>query len=232
MFLGHEYSHTIRFVNHSELDARYSLLQQPSSTLPLYKYGSDPSHDLVVRAHGHTDVPVSIELYQSGPLSFEMVYQSSSGETHVPIGISAVGVGPSVRVLPARLEWNTVPVLQPIFRTISLKNESLIPAEFACALSSSADKSRAVFQIEPLKGVVGAGEERNISVNAFLNDAGTFTDLLKIDFMDAGSFEIPLSASGEGSCITIDDDESLNPFDLGALVRDQRYERAFMAYQK
>ena len=53
--------------------------------------------------------------------------------------VCCVGEGPVINVSPGELDWGRCPVLTPYSKSVLLRNESLIPAHFECALVSTCD---------------------------------------------------------------------------------------------
>ena len=60
-----------------------------------------------------------------------------SADPPLEVSIYCIGEGPVISVSPNQLDWGVCPVLSPISKTVLLSNESLIPAEFECALVRS-----------------------------------------------------------------------------------------------
>jgi len=51
-----------------------------------------------------------------------------------PVQITCIGEGPVVHITPTILDWEHVPVLVDVPKTLKLSNESLIPAHFTTNL--------------------------------------------------------------------------------------------------
>ena len=52
------------------------------------------------------------------------------------VQIQCVGEGPVIHVVPAHVDYGTIPVLTDISKIVQLSNESLIPAQFSCNMVS------------------------------------------------------------------------------------------------
>ena len=52
------------------------------------------------------------------------------------VQIQCVGEGPVIHVVPAHVDYGTIPVLTDISKIVQLSNESLIPAQFSCSMVS------------------------------------------------------------------------------------------------
>ena len=122
------------------------------------------------------------------------------GSDNLPLQIlaSGIGQGPVVSTVPDAINWDRVRCLQPVSRTVLLRNESLIPALYSCSLGDLADH----FTVEPeAHGILQPGARLTLTITARLDDVGTIEGVLRIDVVDSAPLLIRLEATGVGTSI-------------------------------
>jgi len=110
-----------------------------------------------------------------------------SADPPLEVSISCIGEGPVISVSPTQLDWGVCPVLSPISKTVLLSNESLIPAEFECALVRSCfslrvykrpltfpftfqAREKTIFTVEPVSSIISPEEKLQLTVTALIDD--------------------------------------------------------------
>ena len=133
-FLHHPYVHNVELRNDSKLPVKYEMPAQVNRSLLVY---STTHPRGVIEPNSVLKVPLQVEAQLQGELSASAVFDIlGSSDPPVEVGIYCIGEGPVVCVSPSVLAWGTCPVLTPLTMRVTLSNESLIPAEFECALVS------------------------------------------------------------------------------------------------
>ena len=136
-FIHHPYQQNVMLHNDSDLPVRYEMPPQVDQSILIYSTAHPKG---VVKAGETLNIPLQIEAQLQGEITITAVF-NILGSTDPPleVGIYCIGEGPVISVTPAELNWGVCSVLQPIEKGITLSNESLIPAEFECALVSKLD---------------------------------------------------------------------------------------------
>ncbi|KAI8854495.1 hypothetical protein BC829DRAFT_439199 [Chytridium lagenaria] len=205
-FLAYNYQKNIELVNETSFPAHYELLSQEETAKNVYAYAiakrlGQINFPVFVRIHGNEDIPLGVD-------------------------ISANGIGPNVIISSSELNWGKITVLKDIPLTLTLTNDSPIPANFTCGTVSESS----VFRVVPNIGVISPGAVAVIEVTAYLDDCLKFTDILKIGIQSDGIHEIQLVARGQGSTITFD--ESLKSVDFSDVFSNRECSREFILVNK
>ncbi|TPP57524.1 Hydrocephalus-inducing protein [Fasciola gigantica] len=115
------------------------------------------------------------------------------------IPITCVGEGPVIYIEPTKLDWGTIPVLQSNRKTITLTNESVIPAVFTL----KTDNVDSIYKTEPTCGIIPPLSHREVFVIAKPDDTITFRENLLLMVEDTKTTRhISLSSTGSGGTIT------------------------------
>ncbi len=133
-FLDYPYTLEAELFNSSDLPLRYRLEDGVDETEVVY---STPFPCEVIQPKTVRKLPIEIKAQVRGEISFTTpIYTVYSSEPPIMLKITCIGEGPVIYVTPDKLVWEVCPVLTPSSRTITVANQSLIPAEFECALVS------------------------------------------------------------------------------------------------
>eukprot|EP00940_MAST-03C_sp_MAST-3C-sp2_P003012 g3012.t1 len=226
-FLRHPYEQTLKLVNRSEdLRARYEILPQiqhtkvygtvtPALSKGTIEPGCTATVDvnLVCEKLGHVKMPVYVRILGSDrpPL--------------VP-KISANCIGPIVKPDRQVVQWGRVACLRDHLRTLTLRNESPIPAKIQCAV----EDHRSKFRVDVLEHVLDPHDEIDLGLTVHLDDIVTFRDNLTVEVCNGSTLDVPLIAKGDGTTMHCDND--LNIVDFGHRFTSNRCERKFLLENK
>ena len=133
-FIQHPYVQNVELLNDSNLPVKYEMSPQVDQRALVYL---TPHPKGVIQPRSTLQIPLEVRTQVQGELTTAAVFNVlGSTEPPLEVGICCIGEGPVINVTPAQLNWGVCPVLAPISKTITLSNESLISAEFECALVS------------------------------------------------------------------------------------------------
>lgn len=134
-FLQYPYTLNVTLANPSYLPVKYEM--QPPSDKRILHYSTDPSRG-IIEPRSTLNLPLQIEAQVLGEIISPIVFKIlGSLEDPLEVTVRCVGEGPVINVSSTELHWGRQPVLTPLPKTVYLSNESLIQAEFECALVSS-----------------------------------------------------------------------------------------------
>ncbi|KAK3085440.1 hypothetical protein FSP39_003318 [Pinctada imbricata] len=226
-FLRHPYEHNVKLHNDTDLPARYDLVKQEITEDTSIVYRS-PKAKGIVEPHSVYEVPLVIEaqmLEEQDMVAHFAIFGSQ--DPPLPVHISCIGEGPVVHITPGQLDWGIVPVLTSIPQTITLSNESLIPARFTANMV----RPRSAFSVDPVEAEIPAEKSLDIKVIAHLDDAVRFQDKLQLNFIESQVRYIPLVGYGQGTTITAD--PALTPqLDLGPNFSNRPLKKTFKLTNK
>ncbi len=133
-FLNYPKTLEAELLNDSNLPVKYEVGSQKDRRVVMY---STPQPSGIIPAHSTLKLPLEIKPRLQGAISFVVpVNILNSPDTVIPVGVTCIGEGPVVYVTPDSHKWGVCPVLTPITKTVTLTNQSVIPAKFECALVS------------------------------------------------------------------------------------------------
>ncbi|KAJ3142605.1 hypothetical protein HK100_000034 [Physocladia obscura] len=200
-FLAYSYQSDIELRNNTQFCAKYQLMSQEETAKNVYAYSSLNGSGTIMPCSTEK-IQITVQIKRLGLINFP-IFVKVTGNEDLPlaIDIAANGIGPNVIFSTMELNWGKIPVLKDAFSTLTLTNDSPIPANFTC--NTISDSS--CFKIEPLFGIIEPGESIDIIATAYLDDCLKFTDILKVGIQSDGVYEVQLVARGQGSTITFDD---------------------------
>ncbi|CAH8595198.1 unnamed protein product [Heterobilharzia americana] len=121
-------------------------------------------------------------------------------ENPLKIPVRCIGEGPVLHVEETKLDWGTIPVLQPIVKVLKISNESCIDAHFTTKML----RNDTVFEVESTSGIIPGYSHIDMNIIANLNDIILFKDQLEIQIENTSkSLKIDLIAIGQGGTIVI-----------------------------
>ncbi|XP_014668502.1 PREDICTED: LOW QUALITY PROTEIN: hydrocephalus-inducing protein homolog [Priapulus caudatus] len=208
-FIGCPYRCAIQLRNCSNLPGRYSVRAQNQHLDEITYTCAEPEGEippLSLKA-----VPIVFEMKSLDSVS-AIVSVQVDGVEAAPLQakLCCIGEGPVVHCSVLSLDWGVTPVLTHIKKTVTLSNESLIPAEFVAYML----RPGSVWKINPDGAVVNPRESLELTITAYLDDSVRFQDRVQIDIENGQSITIPTSAIGQGT--TIVSEPPLGPVaDLG-----------------
>jgi adenylate kinase family enzyme len=224
--LAYPYQRSAELVNETDFPARYELLSQEETAKNVYSYASKNGSGIIL-PHSSVEIPIDVQLKRLGQINFPIFFKIYGNED-IPLGvdISASGIGPNVLLSTTELNWGKIQVLKENVSTLTLTNDSPIPANFTCATVSDSS----VFRVEPQFGTIAPGGTINIDVTAYLDDTLKFTDILKVGVQSDGIHEVQLVARGQGTTITFD--EGLRLVDFQDVFSNRECSREFILVNK
>ncbi|KAJ3287536.1 hypothetical protein HK104_008544 [Borealophlyctis nickersoniae] len=225
-FLNYPYTQTVELENPTDYPARYNLLSQEESARSVYAYASKSAVGIIA-PHSRQHIPVDVHIKRLGQINFP-IFIKIDGNEQLPLGvdISGSGIGPNIIISTTEVNWGKIPVLKETVSSLTVTNDSPIPANFTCATVSEIS----VFRVEPASGCIQPGGVAEITVTAYLDDCLKFTDILKISVQSAGTYEVQLVARGQGTTIVFD--EALKNVDFKDVFSNRECSREFTLVNK
>ncbi|RYY36037.1 hypothetical protein EON62_02065, partial [archaeon] len=208
-FVRYPYTKTVTLFNADTVPARYTIMPQDDHSTVIALIHRDIVSG-VVPAQGSVEVPLTLTVYKVGPIALP-VYISIAGASDqaLKVEVQAVGTGPIVHLQPASLSWGSIACLKPVTHTLTILNDSLIPAPMQ--LSTRNPRSR--FACSAAELLLSAGERREVHITANLDDVAGFADELLVAVTESPTLSVPLQARGAGN--TIHTEHDLSAFDFG-----------------
>lgn len=199
-FLKYPYEKTIQLVNDADLPGCYQVLPQIYEDLPAVLLSSAAPCG-IIPPHSTVHIPLALETQIPGKCK-AIVYISIFGSQDPPMvcHVKSIGEGPVVYVHPTQIDFGNIYVLKDSFRTLTLSNQSLIPALFKAHMAHK----KSHWTIEPKEGKVPPESDVELTLTANLNDILTFKDKVILDIENSNTYQIPVQASGIGSTIVTD----------------------------
>ena len=133
-FLQYPYTFNATLTNPSRLPVKYEV--QPPHDERVLHYSTDHASG-VIEPRSTLNLPLQIETQVIGEIISPAVIKIlGSLEEPLKVTVRCIGEGPVINVSSTELHWGRQPVLTPLPKTVHLRNESPIPAEFECVLVS------------------------------------------------------------------------------------------------
>lgn len=135
-FLDHSYTLDAQLLNKSDHPVRYEVPIPPGPNQnPLVYSTIFPTG--VINPHTTLKLPLEVKAKLQGEISVSAPIKIlHSTEPPLEVTLRCTGEGPVVYVTPYHVEFGPCPVLTHISKTVTVSNQSIIPAEFACTLVS------------------------------------------------------------------------------------------------
>lgn len=134
-FVQYPYSRNVVLTNPSLLPVKYKM-QPPSDEMVLQYSTTYPTG--VIEPRSTLNLPLEVQAQVQGEIMSTAVFQIlGSLDQPLEVAIRCVGEGPVINVSPDQLHWGRHPVLTPSSKIVVMRNESLIQADFECALVSA-----------------------------------------------------------------------------------------------
>ena len=115
-----------------------------------------------------------------------------SVEPAFTVELNANAIGPNVHLSTSKIEWGKALVLTDVTRSITLTNDSLVPAVYKCLLR----KSDSPFTILGAEGTLAPQEVREFAVSAHMDDTVRSTNDLILQIVNAP--EVVVRACSDG----------------------------------
>ncbi|XP_038153742.1 hydrocephalus-inducing protein homolog [Cyprinodon tularosa] len=221
-YLGLPYEQNVQLINTSSLPACYGVLDQETEESTTLTCGSSVPRGIVPPGSSK-EILVSMTAHAVGRLQTSLrIVVFGSLYQPLEVVLSCIGQGPIVWVPITQLKFGSIPVLTDETRTLSLLNQSPIPAHF----NTSMTRKNSFWRVEPSEGVLPPESQLNLKIVAHLKDMLPFLDELQVFVRDSRTHTVSLSAKGTGT--TIVSDKPLGPnLDLGTHFCDTPYQYRF-----
>lgn len=135
-FLDYPYTQEAELRNDSNLPVNYVVPEQTDKTALAF---STPHPAGIIQPHSTLKLPIEIKPKIGGEITLNVpisIMNSTEAEAAMCVKLSCIGEGPVVFVTPSSLRWGRCPVLTSLSKVVTLANQSVIPAEFECAVVS------------------------------------------------------------------------------------------------
>uniref|UniRef100_A0A8C9LFZ1 HYDIN n=1 Tax=Pavo cristatus TaxID=9049 RepID=A0A8C9LFZ1_PAVCR len=198
-FLQHPYQRALTLVNDGDVPGCYGLLPQHQEGAAV-RYSS-PAPCGIIQPHSSVEVPVTLQAQVTGnQLTVASVAVFGREESPLEIHLVSTGEGPVVYVLPSKLNFGRIPVLQDASQTLHLFNQAVIPASFWTEMDGKDSRWR----VEPNQGIIPPETEVSVTVIANLDDTKKFQDNVNLFIENSSTYVIPVRAVGIGTTIITD----------------------------
>ncbi|EKX37002.1 hypothetical protein GUITHDRAFT_78541 [Guillardia theta CCMP2712] len=196
-FLRYPYKKMIEFVNHSDLPAKFELQQQDEISKCVARYELDYSKG-TIEPYSQRVLTVSFTTERLDKVQLPMFFVVVGKEEH-PLEVQCIarGIGPRLTLTPTKLNWGDIDVLKDSEKTVKVKNDSLVPAEFRALVM----KRNSRFRVDASSATLSPGEATTIKVVANLDDTQHMKDELCLVVKEGGEIKVPLLARGIGTTI-------------------------------
>jgi hydrocephalus-inducing protein len=134
-YLEYPSTREVELLNSSDLPVKYIVPPSVDESALVY---STPNPSGIICPHSTLNLPLEIMPKVQGDISVCVpISIANSTGPPLPVELSCIGEGPVVCVSPNTLKWGMCPVLTSTSKVVTLTNQSVIPAEFECALVSA-----------------------------------------------------------------------------------------------
>ena len=162
-FLNNPNERFVRLQNSTNLPMSYQFLYPRTSHLHFHSEQSQG----VIQANTTVDVPLTITVKELGDVTEKVeIHRVGARDAPLELQITATGTGPVLFIDPGEIRFGTISVLEEHVQTLSLSNESPIPAVFQFEF----DKKNSVFACVPNAGTIEPHSSMDIRAVAKLND--------------------------------------------------------------
>jgi len=207
-FMRYPFVRELVLENKSELRAKFEVVDQDERSQAVAAFKATPSKGSI-DANKTTIIRVELVCEKLGqirlPVNVKIV-----GSSDLPLmaTINAIGIGPRVSLNKKDVGWGNIACLLDHDQTITLKNESLIPAPFKATVKNTRSK----FSVDVREGTLEAGKELDLTLTANLDDILSHSDQLQIAISEGDNLVVPLTARGTGTTMYCKDDLSCIDF--------------------
>uniref|UniRef100_A0A5K4F930 Hydin_ADK domain-containing protein n=1 Tax=Schistosoma mansoni TaxID=6183 RepID=A0A5K4F930_SCHMA len=217
-FINHPYTIEMTLTNQSIEPASYQFVEQLATvkvvktitTQIITNQEGDSSEDSKLQywidkpegfINGLNSVQLSITFKAKvlGLITSELCFKICGiNENPLKIPVKCMGEGPVLHVDQTKLEWGTIPVLQPIVKILRISNESCIDANYTAKMV----RNDTVYKAEPSSGSIPGYGHVDLNIIANLDDIILFKDQLVVQVENTlQPLKIELSATGQGGTI-------------------------------
>ncbi|KAK8853769.1 hypothetical protein M9Y10_016312 [Tritrichomonas musculus] len=214
IYINYKYSKTVILKNDTDYAAKFEFVKQNSSSLKLgiIEVGKDIG---IVSPHSESNIDLTFTGIKIGKMNIDCFF-SIFGSDDPPIKLTIVAncTGPTLDISLKNINFGNVKVLKKIEKTLTISNNSLIPANFKAFFEPLSK----VYSIEPNESTILPNEIMNFSVLANLTDTLTFASNLKFQFDNLNPIVIPIKAVGNGTPIVSSID--METIDFGNILTE------------
>ena len=205
-FLRYPYKKMIELVNHSDLPAKFELQWQDEISQCVAVYEVDYAKG-TIEPFSSRVITVSFTTMRLDKVQLPMFF-TIIGHEDDPLEVQCIanGIGPRLTLTPPSIKWGDIEVLKDFEKTLKVKNDSLVPAEFQTLVM----KRNSRFKVNMPSAHLAPGETANLKLLANLDDTQPFKDELCLIVTEGGEIKVPLLAKGTGTTICC------NEYELGS----------------
>jgi hypothetical protein len=225
-FVRYPYTRHITVTNDSDHPAKYEILKQDEHSAIIAEYTTESARGSI-EPHTQQTIPITLVCDQLGKINLPLQIRVS-GDQQPPMlaTLEATSVGPKVVADVAEVSWGRIGCLVDSTRTLSLHNDSLIPAPFKTFVKSARSK----FKVDVLEGMLAPDERVTLTVTANLDDTLPHKDELHVVVTDGENLVVVLKAIGSGTTLHCDPD--ISRVDFGHVFTTNVCTRTFMMENK
>jgi hypothetical protein len=134
-FVGHEYEAIVQLENEADISARYDFVALDSQDAAVScSCQADPPSG-TVNAHGEAKVLLRVKALRLGPVRASASFLAAGrGDLPLTVTVSAVGIGPRIKADKVELAFGKVRLFSEVTRSVTLANESPIPAKLCVSV--------------------------------------------------------------------------------------------------
>lgn len=215
IFIGHAYSIDLILKNDTEYPAKYEYVPTRDST-QLQAKTFVPKPNGTINPHSSSPLQLLITPIQLGPLLLTQhvrIY-GDDGEPRL-FTVSAICVGPIIKMSISQVDFGKINVLQNITQQIAITNDSTIPAIFTTKI----EDEYGVYECSPKEATIPPNETLMETVAARLDDNINFNANLVFLFQNLNPIVVPLRGNGIGT--TIRCSVPMNKIDMGYIFSER-----------
>ncbi|KAI8803400.1 hypothetical protein BJ742DRAFT_498091 [Cladochytrium replicatum] len=197
-FLNHAYFIQINLINESSLFSQYTVKQQDEQEANCTYECDIPTG--IIQPHVIQSICLKFTAITIGHIESHVAITISGTVSPLLFSIYGQGIGPDVTINTNEICFGKIHVLKNCAIPLEISNNSPIIAEFECSLL----KDDTVFNVQPSKGTISSNTSNQLVVSAYLDDVIQFSDILQIKIKHGQTFNLNISAKGNGTTIVYD----------------------------
>ena len=224
VFIGFCYQTSLTLIDDTDYPAKYEFVPSTDPT-QLQAKTVVPKPNGIIDQRDKAQLQLEITPIQLGPLvltQFLRIYGSE--DPPIMFTISAVCIGPCIKLSQNSIDFGDIGVLEDIYHQINIINDSLIPAVF----TASVESETGVFKCDPPEGTIPPNDNIMLSVIANLDDNINFSGKLILVFQNLNPIIVPVKANGMGT--TIRSSVSLSVVDMNYIFTEVPVSFNFVLY--
>ena len=207
-FLRYPYTREIVLKNDSDQRARFEIQPQAEHSTLVGTFSTDVGSKGTIDARGSISIPITLTCEKLGKINLPMMVRVSGSERPaLSCALCSQCIGPNMVLEPTveqGIDWGPTTCLQDTVRTLTLTNDSLIPAPFRCYFKNP----KSVFRVDTNSGMLAPSESITLTLTAHLDDTIVHKEQLNILVHEGASLSFPLVARGTGTTLFCQEDVS------------------------